>query len=84
MPELEVHLPPTAIGKDYLGDQLVATAPSGRGFQLSVYGLLGILASRIEGIEVNLLGLSFGIDPFAPALKLPFIGRLGASGTTYR
>jgi hypothetical protein len=80
VPELEVHLPPTAIGKDYLRDQLVATAPSGRGFQLSVYGLLGILASGIEGIEVNLLGLSFGVDLFAPALKLPLVGRIGTSG----
>jgi hypothetical protein len=80
VPELEVHLPPTAIGKDYIGERLVATAPSGSGFQLSFYGLLGILASGIEGIEVNLLGLSFGVDPFAPALKLPLVGRVGTSG----
>ena len=80
VPELEVHLPPTAIGKDYLGGRLVATAPSGHGVQLSFYGLLGVIASGIEGIELNLLGLSFGVDPFAPALKLPLVGRLGASG----
>jgi hypothetical protein len=83
-PELGVDLPPTAIGKDYLGDRLVARAPSGRGFQLSLYGLLGVLASGPEGIEVNLLGLSFGVDPLAPAIKLPFVGRLGAGGTTFR
>jgi hypothetical protein len=80
VPELEVHLPPTAIGKDYLGDRLVATAPSGHGFQLSLYGVLGVLASGIEGIELNLLGLSFGVDPFAPAVKLPIVGRIGANG----
>jgi hypothetical protein len=80
VPELEVHLPPTAIGKDYLGDRLVATAPSGRGVQLSLFGVLGVLASGIEGIEINLLGLSFGVDPFAPALKLPLVGRVGATG----
>ena len=80
VPELRADLPPTAIGKDYLGGRLVATAPSGHGVQLSVYGLLGVLASGIEGIELNLLGLSFGVDPFAPALKLPLVGRLGASG----
>jgi len=79
VPELEVDLPPTAIGKDYFGGRLVATAPSGSGFQLSLFGLLGVLASGVEGFEVNLLGLSFGIDPFAPALKLPLIGRLGAT-----
>jgi len=79
VPELEVDLPPTAIGKDYLGGRLVATAPSGSGFQVSLFGLLGVLASGVEGFEVNLLGLSFGIDPFSQALKLPLVGRLGAT-----
>jgi hypothetical protein len=77
VPELEVDLPPTAIGKDYLGDRVVATAPSGSGFQLSVAGLLGITLSGIEGVEINLLGLNFGINPFEPAFKLPLAGRLG-------
>ena len=30
-----------------------------------------------EGIEVNLLGLVFGVDVLRPALKLPFFGRIG-------
>ncbi|MBI3043000.1 MAG: DUF3750 domain-containing protein [Betaproteobacteria bacterium] len=79
VPELEVDFPPTAIGKDYLGGKLVATAPSGSGLQVSLFGLLGVLASRIEGFEVNVLGLTFGIDSFSPALKLPLVGRLGAA-----
>jgi hypothetical protein len=79
VPELEVDLPPTAIGKDYLGDRIVAAAPSGSGFQLSLLGLLGVTASGVEGFEVNVLGLTFGIDPFSPALKLPVIGRIGPS-----
>jgi hypothetical protein len=77
VPELGLNLPPTAIGKDYLGDRLIATAPSGSGFQFSLFGMLGVLASGVEGVEVNVLGLSFGIDPFSPALNLPVIGRLG-------
>lgn len=77
VPELEVDLPPTAIGKDYLGDRIVSTAPSGSGFQLSVAGLLGLTMSGVEGVEINLLGLSFGINPFDPAFKLPLAGRLG-------
>jgi hypothetical protein len=77
VPELEVDLPPTAIGKDYLRDRVVARAPSGSGFQVSLYGLLGLTASSVEGFEINLLGLTFGLDPFAPAIKLPFVGRLG-------
>ncbi|HEY2981898.1 MAG TPA: DUF3750 domain-containing protein [Anaerolineales bacterium] len=79
VPELEVDLPPTAIGKDYLGDRLLATAPSGSGFQVSLFGLLGILASGVEGFELSVLGLTFGIDPFSPALKLPLVGRLSAA-----
>ena len=78
VPELGLGLPANAIGKDFLpGGALVARAPSGTGFQLSVYGLAGILVSLKEGIEINVLGLSTGIDAVAPALKLPAIGRLG-------
>ncbi len=77
VPELEADLPPTAIGKDYSGLRLVGSAPSGRGFQFSFFGLAGLTASAVEGFEVNLLGLSFGINPFDPSLKLPLIGRVG-------
>jgi hypothetical protein len=38
-----------------------------------------MLAVR-EGLEVNLLGLSFGVDPVRPALKVPALGRLGMAG----
>ena len=30
-----------------------------------------------EGIEINILGLTFGIDWNQPALKLPGLGRIG-------
>ncbi|HKW36298.1 MAG TPA: DUF3750 domain-containing protein [Burkholderiales bacterium] len=77
VPELRADLPPTAIGKDYTGKKLVGSAPSGRGFQFSLFGLAGLTASGVEGLEVNLLGLTFGINPFDPALKLPLVGRIG-------
>jgi len=79
VPELEVDLPPTAIGKDYNGGRLIGSAPSGGGLQLSLFGLLGVTASGIEGLEVNVLGLTFGIDVLSPAIKLPLFGRLGVS-----
>ena len=82
VPELNLDLPPTAIGKDYrpLNDPLGAP-PSGSGVQLSLEGLLGVIASPQEGVELNLLGLGIGIDLNCPALRLPFVGRLGFDGT---
>jgi len=83
VPELGVDLPPTAIGKDYLGSRVFASAPSGKGVQLTLFGLAGVTASPVEGLEVNLLGLSFGINPFDPSLKLPLVGRLGPARTKH-
>ena len=77
VPELELELPPTAIGKDYLPDgALAARSPSGSGVQVSVLGVAGVLAARDEGVELNLLGLTFGIAVKRPGLKLPIVGRL--------
>ena len=77
VPELRLDLPPTAIGKDYLGMIPIAQTPSGTGLQVNVLGVAGILAGVDEGLEINLLGLTFGIDPLGLSLKLPLIGRVG-------
>ena len=78
VPELRMDLPATAIGKDYpINGFVLDRTPSGTGYQLSMLGVLGVAMSREEGFEINLLGFNFGIDFFRPALKLPFIGRLG-------
>jgi hypothetical protein len=77
VPELRADLPATAIGKDYLGTQFIAMSPSGTGVQINAFGLLGALAGVEEGLEINVLGLTFGIDPLDVALKLPLAGRLG-------
>jgi hypothetical protein len=80
VPELGLDLPSTAIGKDFLsGGAFIGTAPSGTGYQLSIFGIAGILVAIEEGIELNLLGLNVGLDFKKPALKLPGIGRLGLS-----
>jgi hypothetical protein len=77
IPQLELALPATAIGKDYLplGD-FVAPAPSGTGYQVSLGGLLGVTLARDEGLELNLFGLVAGVDFRHPALKIPGIGRV--------
>lgn len=76
-PELRTDLPPTAIGKDYLGPTFVAWSPSGTGAQVNVFGVLGVLAGLEEGVEVNVLGLTFGVDPMDFSVKLPMAGSLG-------
>jgi hypothetical protein len=76
-PELRVDLPPTAIGKDYLGLVPVAKLPSGTGAQVSVLGVAGVAVGLEEGVEVNVLGLTFGLDPLHLAVKLPIIGSIG-------
>jgi len=77
VPELKADLPAHAIGKDYLGPRLFARSPSGTGVQANVLGLVGVMAGVEEGLELNLLGLTFGVDPNDLGLKLPFVGRVG-------
>jgi Protein of unknown function (DUF3750) len=78
VPELGIALPPTAIGKDWRSDgRWFGSTPSGTGYQISLAGLLGLSIGRAEGIEINILGLIFGIDVLAPAIKLPGFGRIG-------
>jgi hypothetical protein len=77
--EFDLELPAHAVGKDYLGprDYFFAPTASETGFQFSIFGLLGFSLGLAEGIEVNLLGLNFGVDFWTPALKLPSLGRVG-------
>ena len=77
VPALRLTMPPTAVGKDFLGGQLAARTPSGTGLQVSLGGMLGIAMGVEEGLEVNLLGLVIGIDPKRLAIKLPGLGHLG-------
>jgi hypothetical protein len=75
VPELNADLPATAVGKDYLGAKFVSTAPSGSGFQFTLAGLFGFAAGPVEGFELNLLGLNFGVS--GSGVKLPMAGRVG-------
>jgi len=74
-PSLTLDLPPTAIGKDYLGSKrFISKAPSGAGAQFSLWGIFGIILSSVEGVELNFFGLSVGINPFSGTLRLPGVG----------
>lgn len=77
VPELGLALPSTAIGKDFLpGFTFFAKAPSGTGYQFSLFGVFGILIALKEGLEINILGLVYGIKPSAFAIELPGIGQI--------
>ena len=81
IPELRLTMPSTAIGKDFVPlSEIVGWTPSHTGVQLSLYGVLGVLAGWDEGLEVNLFGLVTGVDLRRPALKLPGIGRVPGEG----
>ena len=58
---------------------MFSKTPSGTGYQFSLGGLLGLMVGREEGVELNILGLIFGIDPLGPAIKLPMAGRIGGT-----
>ncbi|MDX1598956.1 MAG: DUF3750 domain-containing protein [Marinobacter sp.] len=81
VPGLEVALPNHAIGKDYLGDRVIAKVPGGTGYQFSLGGYFGVLAGVREGVELNVLGLSLGINPLGLGIKLPGVGELSLRNT---
>jgi hypothetical protein len=77
VPELRVDLPAHAVGKDYLGPPFMSKTPGGTGAQLNLFGIAGVLVSWDEGFELNLMGLSFGVNPVRATLKLPILGNVG-------
>ncbi len=77
VPELNLDLPATAIGKDWRPlSGTLGKSTSGTGVQFSIYGLMGITVAYEEGIEVNIAGLSTELDLFDLNLELPGIGRV--------
>ena len=83
-PELKLDLPPTAVGKDWLDatrGRFAARSPSGTGYQISLFGLVGVLAGIEEGLEFNIAGLTIGVDPLDLAVKLPGLGRIGGNSS---
>jgi len=83
VPELGLAMPANAVGKDFLpGFHVFAPAPSATGYQVSLFGLAGLLVARDEGIELNLLGLDIGVDFAKPGVKLPGVGWVGIGSQT--
>lgn len=77
VPELGLALPSNAVGKDFLpAFTFFAPAPSSTGYQFSVLGVFGIMLAKKEGIEINVLGLVYGVSPMQYAIKLPGVGEI--------
>ncbi len=75
-PGLAVDLPPTAIGKDWLGILHAGGTTTGTGFQVDAL-VVGVQVGLREGVEIHFLGTALGVAFWPPALKLPGVGRLG-------
>ncbi len=77
VPGLGLAMPTDAIGKDFLpGNTFFAKAPSGTGYQFSLFGVLGVLLAQKEGIEINLFGLVYGIKFVPFSILLPGVGQV--------
>jgi hypothetical protein len=81
-PEIGASLPPNALGRDYRAGFYAGPSDSRTGFELSLFGLLGLKIGWVEGIEINFLGLVAGLDVRHPALKVPGFGRVGFDALT--
>lgn len=78
VPALGAVLPPHAVGRDYLGpDRWYSVDPDGQDFHVNFGGYAGFSVGVRSGLELNVLGQTFGIDISRPAFKMPAIGRIG-------
>lgn len=75
VPELRLVMPSDAVGKDFLTNAWVFThTPSGTGYEFSLFGIFGAAIGGLEGLEVVLLGLTYGFSYETMTLKLPGFG----------
>jgi hypothetical protein len=75
--KLSASLPSTSIGKDWRGLVGAGITSERTGVQIET-PVLGVKLGLKEGVEVHVIGLSFGIDLWPPAIILPLgPGRLG-------
>ncbi|MEM0899287.1 MAG: DUF3750 domain-containing protein [Pseudomonadota bacterium] len=77
VPELGWNLPAHAVGKDFVDGSYFHASRDGYDFSVTFRGLVGFTVGVRAGLEVHLLGQSFGLDLLRPALNLPGIGRIG-------
>ena len=75
--KLSAALPSTAVGKDWRGILGAGLTSERTGVQIET-PLVGVKVGLKEGVEVHVIGLSFGIDLWPPAIIVPLgPGRIG-------
>jgi hypothetical protein len=75
--KLSASLPSTAVGKDWRGLIGGGVTTERTGLQLET-PVVGVKVGLKEGVEVHVIGLSFGIDLWPPAIIVPLgPGRIG-------
>ena len=75
--KLSASLPSTAVGKDHRGLIGAGITSERTGVQVET-PLLGLKVGLKEGIELHVIGLSFGVDFWPPAIIVPVgPGRIG-------
>ena len=76
VPELDVELHHNGIGKNYARGVHFGGTAGGYGVAVDT-NYLGLGLGLREGVELHLVGLTAGVSLWPPALKLPFVPRLG-------
>lgn len=75
--ELDIELPASAIGRDYVGIVGASVTESGTGVQIGS-APFGVRIGLVEGVGVQFFGLPLGIHFFPPGIDLPVNpGRIG-------
>ncbi len=75
--DIPVELPAPCVGKDYRGVIGAGATAGGTGVQIET-PVLGLKIGLTEGLEIHVLGLSFGLDLWPPAIIVPVNpGRIG-------
>lgn len=72
VPGIEARLDHNAVGKDWAWPLRVGVSGTNAGVELET-PLVGLQVGAVEGVEVHLLGLTFGVGLLPPTLQVPFL-----------
>lgn len=75
-PGLHFEFDHNAVGKDYTPWLRLGPSTTGAGLELDTLPL-GIGLGVREGVELHFIQLTLGVSLFPPALKIPFLPRIG-------